>query len=98
MKISESVVNSVVSKSKSSAGSGSSSGGGGAGAGGHSPRLNDAGSSKQRHDSKEEHQPGICTIIDIKKLIKHHANTSSNSTGIIIIYEIINLGFNLDLT
>lgn len=69
MKISESVVNSVVSKSKSNASSVSGSSGG-VGLGGHSPRLNDGQSSKQRHDSKEDYQPGICTIMDTRKYLR----------------------------
>lgn len=64
MKISETVVNSMVSKSKSTTSNG-----------GHSPRMSAAESSKQRHDSKEEYQAGICTIVDTKKYI----NTNSNA-------------------
>jgi hypothetical protein len=63
VKISETVVNSVVSKSKSSSTNGGSS------TGNHSPRLG----GKTRHDSKEEFQPGLCTIVDTKKYV----NTSS---------------------
>ena len=84
VKISESVVNSVVSKSKSSGSAGSSASGGGSGSSGLSPRLNDPATGKQRHDSKDEYQPGICTIVDTKKFLKQHAAGSAanpNSTG-----------------
>lgn len=63
VKISESVVNSVVSKSKSSASNQSSSNGG------ISPRL---ATGKQRHDSKEEFRAGICTIVDTKKYVNNN--------------------------
>lgn len=83
MKISESVVNSVVSKSKSSGGVSSSGVTSGGGNGGHSPRLNDAqsGGNKQRHDSKEEYQPGICTIVDMKKLLLNNKTSASGSNS-----------------
>ncbi len=73
VKISESVVNSVVSKSKSTVSNNSSSSG--SGGGGHSPRLS---SNKTRHDSKEEYQAGMCTIVDTKKYL----NTSSKPTSL----------------
>jgi hypothetical protein len=60
------VVNSVVSKSKSTSTSNASS------TGGHSPRLNNnnnGNGNKQRHDSKEDYQSGICTIVDTKKYV-----------------------------
>ena len=69
VKISESVVNSVVSKASkatSSTGAGNSADS----AGGHSPRLS---TKKTRHDSKEEYQAGLCTIVDTKKYV----NTST---------------------
>jgi WD40 repeat protein len=83
VKISESVVNSVVSKSKSSGGVSSSGVTSGGGTGGHSPRLNDAqsGGNKQRHDSKEEYQPGICTIVDMKKLLLNNKTSTSGSNS-----------------
>jgi len=57
------VVNSVVNKSKSTSASNSSSN-----SNNHSPRLAGVGSnSKSRHDSKDDHQAGICTIVDTKK-------------------------------
>ena len=61
VKISETVVNSVVSKSKNSSSNCSSSD--------HSPRGST--STKNRHDSKEEFQPGICTILDTKKYVNN---------------------------
>jgi len=65
------VVNSVVNKSKSTSASNSSSN-----SNNHSPRLPGAGSnSKSRHDSKDDHQAGICTIVDTKKF------ANSNNRG-----------------
>lgn len=61
VKISETVVNSVVSKSKNSGSNCSSSD--------HSPRGST--STKNRHDSKEDFQPGICTILDTKKYVNN---------------------------
>ncbi|CAF0706289.1 unnamed protein product [Brachionus calyciflorus] len=63
VKISESVVNSVVSKSKTPSTNSNQSNTA------HSPRLNNG---KKRHDSKDEPRAGICTIIDTKKLLKQN--------------------------
>jgi hypothetical protein len=75
-KISETVVNSVVSKSKSDHQKSN---------GEHSPRLSMK--SKTRHDSKEEYQAGLCTILDTKKYTNTNANPRSlhdeNQTWII---------------
>lgn len=73
MKISETVVNSVVSKSKSTSTTSSTT------SGGHSPRLSDNSNrtNKQRHDSKEEYQPGICTIVDTKKYLNNQNRSKS---------------------
>lgn len=59
VKISETVAN-VVSKKKNSSSNCSSSD--------HSPRGN---GTKNRHDSKEDFQPGICTILDTQKYVNN---------------------------
>jgi hypothetical protein len=77
VKISEQVVNSVVSKSKTSSNT-SSSMNGGSGTG-HSPRLagQGPGNNKMRHDSKEDYQAGICTIVDTKKFVNNSRKPQS---------------------
>ena len=63
VKISEQVVNSVVSKKATTNNNATN--------GGHSPRLSTATSNKMRHDSKEDYQAGICTIIDTKQFVNN---------------------------
>ena len=61
VKISETVVSSMVSKSKASTVSHTGSIG----------NANGSNSAKKRHDSKEDHRPGVCTVVDTKKFLNN---------------------------